>query len=277
MLETAQNTRYTVIISDLDGTLLDRDTYSYHAARNALYAVQGRGIPVVFCSSKTRAEQMVYRNLLAIRDPFIVEDGGAIFIPMTYFPFPFTFQRSIDDYHVIELGTPYGEIRQAVEEVRSETGVALKGYGDMIPAEVAEVTGLDRDGAYLAMKREYQETIVSLHSPDELDAVAAGFSRRGLRLTKGGRFLAVSGVHDKGAAVDVLAALYRQAHGNVRLVGIGDSYNDLAMLSAVDVPVLVQKAPETWEEIRTPDLIRVDGVGPEGWNRFVIDYVSQMK
>lgn len=265
----------TVIVSDLDGTLLDRETYSYHKAWAALCAAQHRGIPVVFCSSKTRAEQAAYRRIFGIQDPFIVEDGGAIFVEEGYFKKEFTFDRILGSFRVIELGTPYEVIRRAIEAVRAETGIQLRGYKDLSAVEVARFTNLDRESAVLAMRREYQETIVSVHSPGELEVLTDAFAQRGLRLTKGGRFLAVSGAHDKGRAVEILAALYRREYGEVRLVGIGDSHNDLPMLAAVNIPVLVQKKPDVWEEIGTPNLLRVNGVGPEGWSRFVMDYLTQ--
>lgn len=261
-----------IIFTDLDGTLLDRNTYSYEKARSALNSAQHHGIPVVFCSSKTRAEQMVYRRELGIVDPFIVEDGGAIFIEVGYFRSPLDYPTS-GDHYVIELGTPYEVIRKSVDEVRHETGIELTGYGDMGPADVAHVTGLDMEGAALAMKREYQETIVSSHTAEELGRVAAAFSARGIRLTKGGRFLGVSGEHDKGAAVDVLAELYRRDFSDVLLIGLGDSHNDLPLLNAVQVPVLVQKKPGLWEEVDVPGLIRVDGVGPDGWSQFVSEHL----
>lgn len=264
----------TVIFTDLDGTLLDRETYRHDDARTALDLARRRGVPIVFCSSKTQAEQRVHRDRLRIRDPFIVEDGGAILIePGTFQTVPAS-THAMDNFNVVELGTPYEIIRHAIETVRTDTGILIKGYGDMSPPEVAEVTGLNREAASLAMVRQYQETIVSLHPPNELEVLRDAFARQGLRLTKGGRFLAVSGRHDKGAAVDVLMAMYRREFGEVRAVGIGDSYNDMSMLSAVDVPVLVQKQPNAWEEIGVPNLIRVDGVGPAGWNRFVSDFLA---
>lgn len=272
-MNRTQNQQRTVIVTDLDGTLLDRDTYSYQKALPALNAAQSEDIPVVFCSSKTQAEQMIYREMLDIHDPFIVEDGGALLVENGYFTSNPAFHRTVDNFRVVELGTPYDTIRQVVEMVRSETGIGLKGYGDMTPPEVAEVTGLDREAAALAMKRKYQETLVSVHPPNELETITSAFAQHGLRLTKGGRFLAVSGRHDKGAAVDVLKALYLREFGGVRIVGLGDSHNDLSMLAAVDMPVLVQKGPGVWEDMGLPNLVRINRVGPEGWSQFVFEYL----
>ena len=45
-----------VIFTDLDGTLLDGNTYAFDAATEALDAARSHQIPVVLVSSKTRAE-----------------------------------------------------------------------------------------------------------------------------------------------------------------------------------------------------------------------------
>ena len=57
-----------VIFSDLDGTLLDSQTYSFQAAEPALLALRKQGTPLVLCTSKTRVK--VWRDRLHIRHPF---------------------------------------------------------------------------------------------------------------------------------------------------------------------------------------------------------------
>ncbi len=51
-----------VIFTDLDGTLLDRDTYSFEPALPALRLIRQKDIPLVLSSSKTRAEIEFYRE-----------------------------------------------------------------------------------------------------------------------------------------------------------------------------------------------------------------------
>ncbi len=70
-----------LIFTDLDATLIDHDTYDFKEAQPALDLLRSRSIPVIICSSKTRAEIEVYRRRMGLSDPFIVENGGAIFIP----------------------------------------------------------------------------------------------------------------------------------------------------------------------------------------------------
>ncbi len=70
----------TVIFSDLDGTLLDAVRYSFNDALPALSLIQAHGVPLVLCSSKTRAEIEACRQRMHNFHPFITENGGGIFI-----------------------------------------------------------------------------------------------------------------------------------------------------------------------------------------------------
>jgi HAD superfamily hydrolase (TIGR01484 family) len=70
-----------LVFSDLDGCLLDERTYRWDAARPALEALGSRGVPLLLCSSKTRAEMEALAGGLGLAWPFIVENGGALVIP----------------------------------------------------------------------------------------------------------------------------------------------------------------------------------------------------
>jgi predicted mannosyl-3-phosphoglycerate phosphatase (HAD superfamily) len=50
-----------VIFTDLDGTLLDDSSYSFEPAHEALAEVRIRKIPLILCTSKTRAEKEAWR------------------------------------------------------------------------------------------------------------------------------------------------------------------------------------------------------------------------
>ncbi len=79
-----QTTRL-VIFTDLDGSLLDAETYRYNAARAALEELTACQVPLVLCTSKTRAEVEPLRQELGNTDPFIVENGGASIFPTRTF------------------------------------------------------------------------------------------------------------------------------------------------------------------------------------------------
>jgi mannosyl-3-phosphoglycerate phosphatase len=264
-----------VIFTDLDGTLLELETYSYAKALPSINYLRKKGIPIVFCSAKTRAEQDVYRKELQINDPFIVENGGAVFVSQGYFPFDFEHHKAKDGYQVIELGIPYHRIREILAQIRDDTGVNFKGFGDMSAEEVASLTGLDLKAAQRAKAREYDETLNLEGTPDEINKVLNAIKGKNLNYTSGGRYYDVTGPNDKGKATQILIDLFRSKLGQIETVAIGDSPNDLPMLSAVDIPVLVQKPGGTWEDIDIPHLRRVEGIGPEGWARAVEEIIEQ--
>ena len=74
-----------IIFTDMDGSLLDHDTYSHQPADELLAWLRNNQIPVIPCTSKTRAEMLVLREELANTHPFVVENGAAIYMPRAYF------------------------------------------------------------------------------------------------------------------------------------------------------------------------------------------------
>lgn len=68
-----------IIVTDLDGSLLDHHTYSWQPAETWLKRLRAHQIPLVICSSKTAAEIVPLQQKLGISDePFIAENGAVI-------------------------------------------------------------------------------------------------------------------------------------------------------------------------------------------------------
>jgi len=262
-----------VIFTDLDGTLLHPVTYSYIPALDTLRLLQERGTPVVFCSAKTCSEQLAYRQELGIMDPFIVENGGAIFVPRDYFRLPFAYDKEIDDYFVIELGSPYEEIRLRLDKARQQSGLAITGFGDLSNEEVALKADLSLKAAELAKQRQYSETVILELGRQQVSQALEAIKNAGLDYTFGGRFYEVMVGNDKGRAVRIITRFYRLNFDEVVTIGIGDSENDVPMLAAVDKPRLVQIPKNRWAALTVPKLKRVRGIGPNGWRKAVRDLV----
>ena len=96
-----------LVYTDLDGTLLDHNTYSFLSARPALNQLRFQRISLIFVTSKTRSEVEGWRERLNNQDPFVVENGGGVFIPKAYFPFPVQGAKPSDGFDFIELGDSY--------------------------------------------------------------------------------------------------------------------------------------------------------------------------
>jgi mannosyl-3-phosphoglycerate phosphatase family protein len=267
-----------VIFTDLDGTLLDASTYSFDEAGDALAQLRERQIPIVLCSSKTRAEIEHYRSLLGNGEPFISENGGGIFIPAEYAPLRNSLNAANmerrDHFFLVRLGASYAELRDALKALRGQ-GFDVRGFGDMTVAEISQLTGLPGKEAAMATEREFDEPFTFNGNPAALEALFRSVSALGLHVTRG-RFFHLLGNSDKGRAVAILKDLYAKAFGRVLTVAIGDSPNDIPMLEAVDLPVVVQKESGRYDPaIDMPSLVRAEGVGPKGWDLFVRDLLQK--
>ncbi|MBU2559373.1 HAD-IIB family hydrolase [archaeon] len=262
----------SIVFSDLDGTLLDGKNYSFEKAEPALRSIKEKEIPLILCTSKTRSEIEFYRNLLENSDPFVVENGGAIYVPKEYFPFTFDYDYISEGYFVIELGTPYRTLVKMLNDLKKKTGNSLKGFSDMSVEEIATLCNLTLDQAALAKQREYDEPFLILE-PENATRVEAAIE---FQYTRGDRFYHITS-SDKGKAVSILIDMFKKSHQNILSVGLGNRLNDLPLLSAVDIPILVQLEDGSYDtKVVLPQLRYAGGVDPEGWNKAVLDLLQTL-
>jgi mannosyl-3-phosphoglycerate phosphatase len=267
--------RQFLIFSDLDGTLLDHKTYSFEAAKPALNALKLRNIPLIFCSSKTRPEIEIYRELTGNRHPFISENGGGIYVPRDYDTNSFDYDTKTNDYKVIVLGTKYDTLVEVLKSIRNDTGIKLKSFSEMKISEISEYTGLDPRLAELSKMREYDEPFIIFGNDKVAETIREEITGRGFNYTQGAIFHHIMGKNDKGKAVKILLQIFKNRFSDLNCAGLGDSLNDFPMLEVVDIPILVQKPDGKYDQrISLDNLIYADGVGPVGWNRSVLELLG---
>jgi mannosyl-3-phosphoglycerate phosphatase len=266
-----------VIFTDLDGTLLDRATYSFEPALPALQLIKQKGIPIVLTSSKTRVEIELCQKRLEINHPFISENGGAVFIPKGYFSFPFPYHRESGDYSVLEFGTSYPKIVEVLDSIKKETGIPIKGFSDLTEEELVALCGLSRKEAEFSKKREYDEPFLIRGGETEVEIVKKKIKERGMNYAWGGRFHHIFGNNNKGKAVISVKKLFENKYLSLTTLGIGDSSNDLAMLLAVDHPIFLKEkdAPLAEIPLTIQNLVIIEGTGPRAWNRAILEFVSR--
>lgn len=248
----------------------------------AVQALRAQGIPLVLVSSKTRAELEPIRRRLQHRDPFIVENGAAVFVPQGLFTFPLERVRTKSSYDVIELGMPYHMLRDVLKQIEDAVETPLHGFGDLSVDEIMQITGLSHNEATLATIREYDEPFLLEGPQGVVEEVCRQIVVRGLRWTKSGRLFHLTGDNDKGEAIELLMRCYQREQrlrfqpDPVESVGIGDSIADVPLLAVVDHPILVQKPDGTFDtDVLLPRLIRTRGVGAAAWKEAVLTLLRQ--
>jgi mannosyl-3-phosphoglycerate phosphatase len=261
---------FPVVFSDLDGTLLDHDTYSFEPAAEAIGLLTRRGIPIVICSSKTRAEIEAVQWAMGLDHPFVSENGGGFFVPRGYFPFPIGERRRDRRHRAFEFGQRYPLVVAALRVRARAAGAGVVGFADLSAEQVASVCGLTVAQAKLAKRRDYDEPFAVVDGGAAARrALFGGLRAAGLTCTSGTRFDHVTGAAGKGGAIRVARALYARATGRrVLAIGLGDGPNDLSMFREVDLPVLVgaRSTPNLARLLRGNPVARlIERRGPEGW------------
>lgn len=262
-----------VIFTDLDGTLLDHHTYSYAPAIPALLRLKETETPLIMVSSKTRVEIEALRVELENHDPFIPENGGAIFIPADYDLAVPKDAFEIDGYSVVLLGRRAAEIAGAFDRLAAR--LTVRALSRLSIKEVVELTGLTPAQARAAKNREFGEVFI-LDDPEVKESDLAEEVRAlGLRLTRGGRFWHLLGENDKGRAVSILSSMFRRKYPGIITAACGDAPNDAPMLAAVNRAFLIARPDRSHQALTLPNVVKVPLPGPSGFNQAVLSLLEK--
>lgn len=247
-------TQKTVVFTDLDGTLLDHDTYSCVAASEMIQYLQEREIPLIIVTSKTATEVQKLQQSLGLHTPAIVENGAGI----------------VDGTHLEPLGKDYATIRAAFERYAKEFDI--KGFADMSAQEVAQHTALPLERAQDAKVRTFTEPFImnDAHNLPRLKTLA---DADGLEIIRGGRFYhLITRGQDKAAAIMQVKARLEALDGPYVSIALGDGANDITMLQASDNAFLIPKSDGSYLDCEIDGLIKAPYPGPRGWNAVMKEY-----
>ena len=266
-----------IVFTDLDGTLLDANNYEYTKALGAITILKEQEIPIIPCTSKTHLEVADIQKRIGILDPFIVENGSAVFFTQNYFNTADIISEVVDEFQIFTLGRKYQDILQFFKGWKTRHNLPAIGFHEMSVEQIMELTDLNFNDAELAQKRFFSEPFILNNKTLLPELAREDISRNGFRLLRGNRFYHLLGNSDKGVAVRKLSDLYMKkwSTDSITTIGIGDSMNDLEMLKAVIHPVLVNK-PGGYHQsgIEIKDLVRTNGIGPAGWQEAIFELLE---
>ena len=246
-----------VVFSDLDGTLLDHETYSHAAAEPALERLRRDGVELVLASSKTAAEIAPLRSELGFDHcPAIVENGAGVLEARSERPR----EARCHDRLLADLDSLPPELR-----------ALFSGFSEWDGAALRRRTGLEAQDALRAARRNFSEPGLWLGSDDQLQAFLRLLEQRKISARRGGRFLTLSYGADKALRLGEIAAHYRRStDALVTTIALGDAPNDAAMLETADFGIIVANpshaglGPMAGEA--DGHISRTAEAGPAGWN-----------
>jgi len=242
-----------VVFSNLDGIVDQPAEPGWADAANTLSRLVEERVPIVLCSSRTRAEVEAIQQRLGLDQPFVCERGAATFVPAGYFEFTIAGARDVAGYQAITLGGPATDVIGALRRIALRQQLDVVGFSEMSVEEVAQDCRLSLLDARLAKLREYGERF-RLIDPGRAsrERLFRAIEHGHLRCWEGDRYHDVSTSFDPLRAVDMLYALFRRSFGAIVSVGAMEAV--APFLSREPVPPPGVTLPE-WAQ-RTSALVR---------------------
>ena len=254
-----------VFITDLDGTLLGHDDFSFTPIRNDFLNLLDRGIQIIFNSSKTAGEIRALCDDLDVKLPFICENGAALF----------NADLLVGDIQMDDtvpsstvLGTTVEDLMEAWDKAIDP---ALHRHCMLLDAmglkAKQRVLGLAGRQLSRALDRNFS-VLFSFYGPHEAFAdLCSQAAAAGLRVHSGGRVHCLSGQHDKSSFNMKIRRQCSTPASEAIIIGFGDSDNDIALLSQADVACVVPRPRQPLLQLADPPpkVITVSQPAPSGW------------
>ncbi|MDJ0568138.1 MAG: haloacid dehalogenase [Pleurocapsa sp. MO_192.B19] len=229
-----------IIFTSLDKILSPLEEHEYELVMAVAQELQSRSIPLILVTNSTRAEVEEWSQKTGLNSPFIVEQGSGIFIPQANCQFIVTNIISVENYHLYQLGCTYTEARAALKAIQEEINKILRGFGDLDEENIQSLLGLSLAAARRAKAREFSEYFITPNriAVEKLQEIATEY---GFKIIAGDDLsLVMGGKANPGKAIEWLKHNYQAASdAEIVTAGLGSTKQDLAMLEAVDVPVII--------------------------------------
>ena len=251
-----------IIFTDLDGTLLDRDTFKFDKIFDYLKDLILKDIYIIPNSSKTRKEVEVFNKELDENLSFVVENGAAIYnLNLINSSFP----------EKISLSRENNEILKIFENnISNKFKSKCKFIKNLGISKQIEVLGLPKEKINASLNREYSIPLLFEGSKSDKINLFKSVNDAGLSLQEGGRVINLCDKVSKSQAMKNIVKVFKKVTKEKLLtIGVGDNYNDLDMLKNSDIPCLVFNDKFTLEKINIKNCLVSKKPAPEGWEEVI--------
>ncbi|WP_166421573.1 HAD-IIB family hydrolase [Pseudoalteromonas sp. Z1A8] len=237
---TSDDTLQPIIFTDLDGTLLDHADYNTNNISELLLQLQNAHIPVVFNTSKTFCEVIELKNDLNIQQPFIVENGAAVFIPEDYFELKPIGCKKVGAYWCYAMAKPLSSLLKDLNTLKADYKAHYKLFSDLSSEQISELTGLSDAQARRAQTRDYSDPLYWYGNDELLTAFVNDVEALGYDIKIGGRFIHIAKNTDKSAAQQWLVKQFTHHFRKpLTVIALGDSDNDKQMLEHANIAIII--------------------------------------
>lgn len=251
-----------IIFTDLDGSLLHRETFQFESIRSYIHKLINFGIILIPNSSKTIKELELF-NIELKKNLAIIGENGSIVNNLDLINPNFPNQ--------IILSREKNEIIKIFKE-RMPVNLKNKCHfiNRMSLKKKSKILGLKGKKLQLALSREYSIPFVFDGNNSEKKLLNKSVKKIGLSLHEGGRVINLCDRVSKALAMKKVVKIIRKINKDKLLtIAVGDNYNDLDMLKASNIPCLVFNDKFKKDKINIKNCLVSKKSSPEGWQEVV--------
>ena len=246
-----------VIFTDLDGSLLHRDTFKFDSIKEYIIGLISQGIIIIPNSSKTEKEIEKFNEELGVKLPYISENGSSIQgLNLINVNFPNKIILSREKEELLKI------FKDKVPEQLRDKCVQIS---KIIKKEQEKIFGQTDDKLKNALNRKYTLPFLFVGNKNEKNKLTKILNSNLLTLQEGGRVLNLCDNINKIKSMNRVIKILKKTEDTIKTISVGDNYNDLEMLKNCDVPCLVFNDQFKLDKINIDNIIFSNNPSPEGW------------
>ena len=250
--------KFTIIVfTDLDGTLLHRDTFQFDTIKNYIKSLINKGVIIIPNSSKTEIEIEKFNEELGVNLPFISENGASIHglnLITSNFPNKLIVSREKEELLKIFENKVPEKLKQKCFQISK-----------MSKKDQENILGQKDEKLKNALNRKYTLPFLFKGDKNEKNRLLKLLSANSLTLQEGGRVSNLCDNVNKVKSMNKVVKILKKIKEKIITIAVGDNYNDLDMLKNCDIPCLVFNDQFKLDQINIDNLIFSNKPSPEGW------------
>ncbi len=258
-----------LIFTDLDGTLLDHENYSFGDNKKMISTIINNKNEIIFNTSKTFSEcKKLLKELKLLNMPFSTENGAVIYFPKIRFN-KIINSSSFGRYwsvRIAKLSSKNWYQFLKLKQKKYNFFIAQ----DLSPKILKKYTNLNNTN--MMLDREASQIILWEDNLTKLKLFKKDLkSEKDGVLIIGSRFMQISSICNKRIAKKLISHAYdiqfRDKY-SINTIALGDSKNDIDMLNSCKYPCLIKNSSDAYPKLR-PDkknVFKSSKLAPDGWS-----------
>ena len=250
--------KFTVVIfTDLDGSLLHRDTFKFDSIKDYIKSLVSKGVIIIPNSSKTEKEIEKFNEELGLNLPYISENGSSIHglnLITSNFPDKLVLSREKEELLKIYENKVPEKLKEKCFQISK-----------MSKKEKENILGQKDEKLKDALNRKYTLPFLFKGDKNEKYRLIKILNSNSLTLQEGGRVYNLCDNINKVKSMNRVIKILKKTEDKIKTIAVGDNFNDLEMLRNCDIPCLVFNDQFKLDQININNLIFSNKPSPEGW------------